>query len=161
MTFLASIDCGLHGLGVALFLSGELVSAEYLGGLGGQAHPLLEPVTHLAAFLAQAGEPIGELAIEVPQVYPGPQQKGDQKDLVKLAIVAGTVMATAAGLGCRAIVTMQPAEWKGQTKKEIMVERVKNKLSTREVACIDLPMDSVAHNVFDGIGIGLKRLGRL
>lgn len=161
MTFLASVDCGAHGLGCALFFSGELVSAEYLPGLGGQAHPLLEPVALFEAFLEQAGEPIDELAIEIFQIYPGPQQKGDQGDLIKLAIVAGITMATAAQSGCKSICTLLPREWKGQLPKDIMIDRIKGRLSLEELAVVKMPVKSVAHNVFDGIGIGLSRLGRL
>lgn len=161
MTFLASVDCGAHGLGCALFFNGELVSAEYLPGLGGQAHPTFEPVARFESFLEQAGEPIDELAIEIFQIYPGPQQKGDQGDLIKLAIIAGITMAKAVQCGCKAICTMLPAAWKGQVDPDVMIERIKGRLSADEMAAVRVPVKSVAHNLWDGVGIGLKRLGRL
>jgi hypothetical protein len=163
MKFSIFIDCGVHGLGASLFFDAKLVHAEYLTGLGGQPHPLMEPVARLDSFFQNLeGEPF-HLGIEIPQIYQSNRQKGRQSDLVKLAIVAGECMRAACDAGCRTIITHQPAEWKGQVDPDVMIKRIQSKLSSEELECVTLPAKSVAHNVWDGIGIGLvhhRRMGK-
>lgn len=48
-----------------------------------------------------------------------------------------------------------------QVDPDVMIRRIQGRLSLEEVAACDLPAESVAHNLWDGVGIGLKRLGRL
>lgn len=164
-----SIDPGLHGCGVAVFLDGLLAHAEYTGGLGGQIHTLLEPIEPVERLLFEvAGEgtwdrttaPIHTLIVEVPQVYDTPKQKGRQVDVLRLYGVAIAIVAVARPF-VRAALTLQPAEWKGQVPKDVMVERIKGRLSPDEMDVIDLPSSTVEHNLWDAVGIGLRHAGRL
>ncbi len=156
----AFLDCGTHGLGGAIFFGTELVHAEYLNGLGGQICPILEPLAGLDDFFRAIGEPF-DLGIEIPQVYDSSKQIGEQKSIIRLALVAGACMRAAADNGCVSIVQFLPSEWKGQVKPEVLEARIKSKLTAEELERIELPAKTVEHNVWDGIGIGLKCHKRL
>lgn len=58
-----------------------------------------------------------------------------------------------------------PHEWEGALKRtgetDPIVDRVKSRLSKRELGRVELPSaKSLQHNVWDSVGIGLKFLGR-
>jgi hypothetical protein len=60
-----------------------------------------------------------------------------------------------------------PMEWQGNLKrpkthkqKDPVVERIRRELSPEELQRVILPAPSLAHNVWDAVGIGLKALGR-
>lgn len=93
------------------------------------------------------------LAIEKPQVYVQSKLKGDPNDLIDLAIAVGKISTRFSE-----VVMYRPAQWKGQVPKDIMTERIKLKLSNRELDLVDLPAKSLQHNVWDAIGIGLHHL---
>ena len=161
---LASVDPGQHGNGVAIFLAGRLVHAEYAGVLEGQVHPALrpeEPTTEVLTDVAMTHGPIDLLVVEVPQVYDQQKQSGRQEDLIQLALVAGAVLRGARPCVRKAI-DVKAARWKGQVDKPIMIKRVMSKLSFEEHAAVVLPSaKGLHHNVWDAIGIGLWRLGRI
>lgn len=94
---------------------------------------------------------------EIPQIYRGPQQKGDQDDLLQLA---GVVGAVAGALGASTTVSYYPREWGGQTPKEIKNRRTLARLEDGEKKNIAAIPQSLLHNTLDSIGIGLYHLGR-
>lgn len=99
-----------------------------------------------------------ELILERPQIYQQRFLKGDPNDLVLLAYMGGAL----AGYLNTGPILYYPKEWKRQVPKKIMVERVKSKLSKEEHARVELPRaKSLHHNIWDGVGIGLYRLGRI
>lgn len=107
--------------------------------------------------LAWTGRP-KELAIEVPQVYPG-ARKEDPNDLIDLAISAGVVI----GSNLWQDVTLyRPREWKGQTPKQIDNARTLKVLTPEERSVYDGCdiAQGLRHNVLDAIGIGLRHLKR-
>ncbi len=95
----------------------------------------------------------GDCIIEVPQVYPGQQQKGDQNDLINLAVVVGRYAEQATACGFR-VMLVKPREWKGQLPKDVCWQRVRETLSTIELARMDKVPKSKAHNMHDAIGLG-------
>lgn len=95
---------------------------------------------------------------EVPQMYALEYQKGDQNDLPHLNGISSFV-----GL----VVTLEgwasqyfPREWKAQIDADVCVQRVKDRLTQAERSRIEPCPASLAHNVYDAIGIGLKFVGR-
>jgi hypothetical protein len=95
----------------------------------------------------------GDCVIEVPQVYPGQQQKGDQNDLINLAVTVGRYAERAAA--CRFKVTLvKPREWKGQLPKDVCWKRVRETLTAQELANMAKVTKSQAHNMHDAIGLG-------
>lgn len=159
-----AIDPGKHGCGLAMFIDGLLVHAEYVSGLGGQRHPLLEPVAGVVKILESArdaGE-IETVVIERPKIYDATHQKGDQRDIADLLIVAGG-LACAASLVSRSVLFVEPSQWKGQTSTEIIEHRLQKHLSTEEHEKIEWPRarKTLGHNVVDAVGIGLWHVGRM
>lgn len=101
--------------------------------------------------------PAPSVVVELPRVYSAGQQKGDQNDLIALAFSAGRVSAQ-----YRDATTVYPRDWKGTLDAEVMIERIKERLSDEERSRVQLPSaKSLHHNVWDSIGIGLWKLGRL
>lgn len=95
----------------------------------------------------------GDCVIEVPQVYPGQQQKGDQNDLIKLAIMVGRYEACATTQRFR-VVLVKPRQWKGQLPKDVCWQRVRETLTPGELTKLEKLSKSKAHNMHDAIGIG-------
>lgn len=95
----------------------------------------------------------GDCIIEVPQVYPGQQQKGDQNDLINLAVMVGRYAdrATACGFHVKLV---KPREWKGQLPKDVCWQRVRETLKPFELDIMEKLPKSKAHNMHDAIGLG-------
>lgn len=159
-----AIDPGVHVCGLAAFVEGELVHAELTTGLGGQIHPLLEVVDgveHALKTLTTGLEmQVETLIVEKPQVYEARLQKGDQRDLIDLAIVVGCILDRARPYATSALL-VHPHDWKQNTPKDITAARVEKHLSPEEYARIEWPSaNSSRHNVYDAIALGLWRLDR-
>lgn len=102
------------------------------------------------------------VVIEKPRIYPGPSRDKagnmrDLNDLIDLACVAGGIAAL---FDTQQIITVYPADWKGQMPKEKMNKRVLDTLTPEERKCIQ-SVGKLDHNTLDAIGIGLHYLGRL
>lgn len=97
--------------------------------------------------------------VEVPQIYPGQQQKGNQNDLITLAVSVGRCIEIAKSCGFMTKL-VKPREWKGQLPKDVCWSRVKDTLSLEELARIPKLPKSRAHNMHDAIGIGTWYLKR-
>ncbi len=162
---LISIDPGAKLAGVATFEDGELTCAWLARPKGdniGWRETAFETYrTLLDRFPVQVLID-AEVAIERPQIYHPKFLRGDPNDLVTLALMAGGIVTL---LGQSVSVTeYYPKQWKGQVKKEAMVERVKERVAENGwTDRVELPTRAkkLAHNIFDAIGIGLKHLKRL
>ncbi len=104
---------------------------------------------------------IGSLnfVIEMPQVYGGRSAKGDTNDLLELAYQVGRFVEMADGLSM-GIKRVRPAEWKGQTPKEVTTRRARLILTADEMRIIPKLAKSRAHNMWDAIAMGLWAVGR-
>lgn len=99
------------------------------------------------------GKPAGDCIIEIPQVYPGQQQKGDQNDLINLAVMVGRYSDHAISVGFK-IKLVKPREWKGQLPKDVCWRRVKETLTSSELDRLAKVPKSRAHNMHDAVGLG-------
>jgi hypothetical protein len=163
-----AIDVGKHGLGLALIYGDALADARYSNALGDAGHVLLGPVEKFAAnvneWSSALGGKIDTVLIEQPQAYSGAKQNANPKDIQDLNIVIGALMAT-----CQkqtgGFLLVPPGTWKGQVPGDIMVERIKSKLSPDEVVIFDQGTTGtragLLHNVVDAVGLGLWRVGRI
>lgn len=171
------IDPGLRGLGAALFLDGRLSSATYIKnpvteGRGYAAHAALAAQTYAKYACNHC---LDTLVIEHPRIYGlrGAQNEGetDPNDLLDLAGVGAAVASyffdnygvnPMSGQREIEIQTVFPSEWKGTMKKELMTERIREKLvESGEIERVVSPGKTLEHNVLDACGIGLWKLGRL
>jgi hypothetical protein len=99
--------------------------------------------------------PAGDCIIEVPQVYPGQQQKGDQNDLIALAVMVGQYAECARKHRFR-VEFVKPREWKGQLPKDVCWRRVRETLTPYELFVMAKLSKSRAHNMHDAIGLGTR-----
>lgn len=162
---IVSVDPGLHGCGFALFVGGKLEHAEYTGGLGGQIHTLLEPVEPVEDIVREIvtglDRKIDLAIVERPVVRDTAKQIGEQGSIIRLAMVAGALLDRMSTYA-RAALDLTPEAWKGQVKKDVMCRRIEKKLEPGERKVVQLPKAAkLQHNVWDGIGLGLWRLGRI
>ena len=133
-----SLDPGVHVAGFALWHNYRLFQAGLLRDE--------EKITN---------QELTEIVVELPQVYR--RGKGDSNDLIALAFAAGLIVGELRGYA--KIIKYSPATWKGQVPKTIMIERIKQGLSDKEHDRVNLPTaKSLAHNVWDAVGIGLYHL---
>jgi hypothetical protein len=141
---LIAIDPGTKHLGVAIFEDGFLYHAFLLSW---PAHEIVEPFGR------------ADVVIEKPQVYVGSRQKGDPNDLIDLAIIAGRVAEQLSPF-TRDLYFYRPNQWKGNVPKDIHHERIKTRLEKQGVLTnVEIPRTkSLAHNVWDAVGLGLYHL---
>lgn len=163
---LLAVDPGLRGCGVGLFneLTKSLVRADYVKGSATAANAkawrkMAEEVWQWTNVYVPTSAV--RVVIELPQVYQrqnmSKRKKGtDPNDLIQLAAVVGGV-----SLKFEDVTTVLPAAWKGQVPKEVMWGRALKRLSATEVAIVPPMTESLAHNMRDGIMLGLVALGRL
>lgn len=164
MTLLA-IDPGARSYGLALF--GPCLP---VGAGAGVDHWLLRagyvngdsaPDALQAALRWLDGLKVTLAVGEIPRSYDVQNQKGDQNDLIGVALALGRLLGAAAY--SEHLVT--PAEWKGQVPKKVMHQRIRNTLERDERTALDRGLSAVSpslqHNVLDAVGIGMFHLRRL
>lgn len=156
MKTLAAFDPGVAGFGVAIFVDDLLLVARYIknplhdrGGLVAWRGAGLAAANHAIKFAADA------VICEFPRVYGDAQSKGDRNDLIALTCAASFALAP---FGVAEIV--YPQQWKGQLPKAICQRRIVAALTAVERERVALPVASLAHNVWDAVGIGLFAIGR-
>lgn len=161
-----SIDPALHGLGVGVWVGAELLGGAYLprprtADARGAGNWLRQLQT-LRAFCASVGiEQPDCVVVEHMEVYTNTGQKnlGRPGDLLELQAVSGAC----AGLARLDAFAYLPKVWKGQVPKDVMTERIKRRLQSRNwfnlVTWTGKPRDDcdIAH----GVGIGLYHFGLL
>src|SRR5258707_11468919 len=150
-----AIDPGIRGLGFSLWDDGDLHLAGYVRNPYKTGDGPKEWRALYGAIFDRLGavgefcfERLEHLWIEVPRIYPAARHKGDQNDLVALAGVAGALTA----LDAVNITRVYPREWKGTIDPDVCIERIKRRLSQRELARVELPGKTLAHNVWDSVG---------
>ncbi len=157
-----SIDPGVRCAGIALWTNdGQLECARLAVGAS-TASPAWLSVSISDFGLANAvidDAGIDEIVIERPQVYVRSRSKGDPNDLISVALAVGVIVGELLVEEDPQVFEYLPASWKGQVPKAVMVERIKRSLSKAELARVELPKaKSLAHNVWDAVGIGLHHL---
>lgn len=157
--YTVSIDTGLRHCGCAIFdgtvlKTAKLVKSPEKAARGPGAHVAMAlAVQHWIA--ANVKPAIFTLVVESMRVYPhAAQQKGDLNDLLELSGVCGAIAGVTNPIHLH---HYYPGDWKGQVPKKIMTQRILIRLTDEEKAA----MENKEHNTIDGIGIGLKYLGRL
>ncbi len=154
-----AIDPGANGHGAALIgRDGALLSAAYWEAGDDDIYRSWVIATQ------PADDPALDAVVELPQAYALPLSKGGvagHNDLIDVAFAAGWI-ARAGGAHRHRVTLVRPAAWKGQVPKEVMVCRVVDRLSEDEHARVRLPTRrGLAHNLWDAVGIGLWKVGRL
>lgn len=161
------IDPGKRGCGVAIFEGSVLHAATYVRGSQEKAPSLLlaNLVAHRVVDFCRAVVPLPAvctIAIEVPRIYPAGQHKGDQNDLIDVAMVSS---ACAAALFCLLpsadLRAFYPRDWKGTIDADVMTKRIESRLTAAERLRFTHVSSTLDHNTIDAVGICLHVLGRL
>lgn len=155
-----TLDPGIRGCGVALFAPGrELQWASYVRnpikkGAG------LDAITAMGCAVVRSVPLylLSRFVGEWPQIYRVGMGKGDPNDLPPLA---GVVSAVAALLPDAVSLAVSPRQWKGTIDGDAMTRRILGLLTPEEVARAQPCAASLAHNMWDAVGIGLWAVGRL
>lgn len=162
-----AIDPGKHGCGVAEFIGTELVKACYLKNGDGEGWFLRPGGTAAGADFDSDLVNAVAFILEKPQIYRTRKMKGDQNDLVDISVAGGFLLGQlhvqATGIVGSDRVTVEkitPSVWKKQLKKEIAHERINKKLTAQEKSAFNKTEESLMHNVWDAVGIGLWGVGR-
>jgi hypothetical protein len=108
------------------------------------------------------------LVIECPQVYPRSKKRVDPNRLIVLARRVGRAEDRAELLRIP-VELVFPRAWKGTVDGDVMIERIRSRLSAAELALVDGALGPKGkpvakgklHNVIDAVGLGLWKLGRL
>ncbi len=99
-----------------------------------------------------------QLTIEKPVIY-AHKAKGDNNDLIDLALVVGACAA-----GCNGSMLATPARWKGQTKKDVCHARLREELSVNENAMLNALLREVPSkrrlDMLDAVAIAAWTCGR-
>lgn len=156
---LVSVDCGVRGCGVAVFDGRTLKKATYVknpmlrGHGANSAIAMARAVQHYVDV-----DPAPDiLAIETMSFYSAADQKGDQGDIGAVQLVAGAITGL---MDANETVSYLPRDWKGTIDGDVCTNRILERLSVSEKAAIARVSESVDHNTIDGVGVGLKLLGR-
>lgn len=100
------------------------------------------------------------MVVECPKIYPLSKQKGDQNDLVNIALVGAQIMGVfgPGEGGCY----VYPHTWKGQMPKDVSHRRILARLDAKEEVVLEMlpKAKTVRHNGMDAVGIGLWAVGR-
>lgn len=149
---IVSVDPGVRDAGVAVWRSeGVLFEASLV-----RSDSWLSVARKIRDSLG--GIDVEELVIERPQVYVASRSKGDPNDLITLALMAGATVADVTNGRDISVVEYRPAQWKGQVPKHVMTQRTIRSLSDDERDRVQPCPRSLAHNVWDAIGLGLYHL---
>lgn len=164
MILTIGIDPGVHACGLGIVMGTELVYASLVRATGEAYHrpELLGALVaqEIAKCAINAGR-TGRIVIEYPQSYVAGSQKGDQNDLIRLALVAGACGGALEAHGRGPVEFIYPRVWKGTTDADVFTKRIEKRLEVSELPRIMPCPESLRHNVLDGIGIALWACGRL
>lgn len=163
MAVIVGIDPGLSACGVSVFKAGVLERAGLVRGLDA-SYPLAARwcalVQNVRIWLDALGDREIELVVEMPKIYPAASQKGDQNDLLNLAGVSAALLT---GIDAWPKRHVYPRDWKGTLDADdFIAEHIMPRTTPTERQRIEFPSAaSLAHNVWDAVGIGLFACGRL
>ena len=168
------IDPGLHGCGATFGIRGTIKRAAYVRGNPSTTVP--QSVLWVDMGLILQGfvlacqtenrfiSAMGELVIELPQIYKASHQRGgkertDPDDIINLAGCVGAIIGRA-DLPTK---IYRPCEWKGQVPKAICHARAIKALTPEELVIVNAGCTpkSLAHNVLDSVAMYLKHVGRV
>lgn len=151
-----AVDPGIRGCGYAYFEGARLYSAGYIPNTIRTGDGMIAIVEMARSIHAVFGG-VDALAVEWQQIYRG---KSVGADLLPLSGIVSALAALCCQVRPIPIARYLPHEWKGNITPEAMILRIKSRVS-QDGAKLYPPRESLAHNMWDAVGIGLHHLGRL
>lgn len=164
---IVTLDPGKNGCGLAWGHNFKVVGAKYVPNPDKSADPYQNALNLARALaketLSELGfSAISRIVIEHPRIYFGSKKGNDKNDLFALVAV-GAAFATLVAYpdGSAPVVSVYPADWKGQVPKEVMTKRIISKLGKDELEKVQPYSKTFDHNTWDAVGILLWDEGRL
>lgn len=169
---IVAVDPGIRGCGVAIFESDKLVRAAYVPNLveeGNQANEAASMAAAVWHWVKSHYDPawfsVDELALEWPKIYATRIRRGETKeDPNDMVALAGVQSSIATLFEDAEPYSYYPSDWKGQMKKEPCHRRIQERLErVGDFAPLAKASDeagSLAHNIWDAVGIGLFHVRR-
>lgn len=157
-TKMICIDPGINGCGLAFFAEERLTAACYVRNPG-EGWLLPDRVRAMVDALKAVALPDisgRRLVTERPQIYSYGKGKGNPNDLIALAEICAGFASHWSGPW----ETVLPRTWKGNIDGDAMTERIRDRLSIAEERNVK-HAGALDHNIYDAVGIGLWKLGRL
>lgn len=159
---LVAVDPGKCA-GVALYEDAKLVHATVAEGNWSDSTDIIERILFKHKFIGPRIRKRFDMIVEVP-VMRGNGGKVEN-DLIPLILMAGALWGQLSKTRMGQFIRVKPEDWKGRKDKLVMVEhRIIPRLTESEKAKVDPKIDKLKtkrHNMYDAVGIGLHRLGRL
>ncbi len=154
---LVAIDPGAKNVGWAVWLASGLEACGLLGAHAArQEDAVWELVDAAKRDILELYGPPHVLCIEKMQVYFGHKAKGDPADLIECSFVGGLLAGV---IKAQQLLRPTGHAWKGNAPKQIIHQRVREKLTTREDKVLDLGLAKVParlrHNVLDAVSLGM------
>lgn len=141
------------GTGLAEFRYGRLTAVEVCAPQSARLEDKLAALRAWRGVLA-LGAPV---IIEHMRSYSFQRQKGDQNDLLDLAVVEGILIGDALEFEL-----VEPRTWKGTRPKDVQAEKVTMPaLKPEEAVLLGSVRGKRVHNAVDAVGIGLWALKRI
>lgn len=158
MKLVLSIDPGTRGCGCAWWVGEDLLCARYvLGASGGRETGPAEWMATVRAVEKASASALDGLRPEVVvvermQVYT--RGKGDPRDLLALSAIGGGLFRA---FGEAEPVGPLPREWKGQVPREVMGNRVEQKVRDRGwwARVAEPTRKTQLNDVMHAVGLGL------
>lgn len=153
-----SIDPGLGNTGYCYWVGRQpdhvgLVHAPRVGELPDRCMKLADS---LIGELPPAMIPQMRVVIELPEFQGSVQRSMGWKtgDLQSLVFLVGVLSAVFHGVGCD-IELVKPSGWKGQLPKQLVIDRLTERLGAKVCRDLDIQRDG-----WDAVGIGMWAQGR-
>jgi hypothetical protein len=149
-----TIDPGSKKAGVALFEDNGYLMTAWLA----EGKDWRETADAVISKLPVNAVRVTAVAIEKMQIYDS-TPLAHANDCITLSLMAGRVTGLFSGWVGDNTFAYLPHQWKGQTPKKIMIERIKSKLTAEETKRVQLPKTKRGHSdIWDAVGIGLYHL---
>ncbi len=178
-TFVAGIDPGFEGTGLAIFKRSRLIlqttirpSYEDLG------RQWLSAASFIAFAALEASEEAClcencrkriepevtlDIFIEFPQVWAGSARSHTSSTRGHIPMLCGLAGILGYALGgsslCRKVTYLTPNEWKGQLPKEVVQQRIASLEAERKITLGSAPSQKFSSHSLDAVGIALFGMG--
>jgi len=164
---LLTLDPGLRGLGVGIFLHGKLTATDAICADEGEDANQQRAIGTAAAAWFREFRPGRWAAEDTALVFERMVLRRGRLDavgsIIELSTVSGVVLGLVSAAG---VISVEPAAWTGGRSKETVNHvRIRTRLDEAETAVLETALRSCIPRhrieVLDAVGIGLYALGRL
>lgn len=156
-----SFDCGLSPQSLAVGAYWEDNRLIHVEPVRPKKAPMSERLTSIFGEFARLG-PVDQVVLEIMQVYTRDKSKGDPNDLINLALLGGMILTLSKGTP----ILYKPHEWNNGFDKATTKHRLDRyfrerpeELKVFNAGLARVKAESLHHNIYDGVAIGMASFG--